>query len=95
MENLQKVPPNDQPLRLAVPTSNKFDVMKRFHNNIFGGHRGVKTTYEKIKERYYWVNMYKEIENIVRHARNALQINYTLKSTDLYAQLSAIMPPKK
>ena len=60
-KKLQKVPPNDQPLRLVVPTSNKFDVMQRFYNDIFGGHRGVKTTYEKIKERYYWVNVYKEI----------------------------------
>ena len=37
--------------------------MSKSHDDIFGAHRGVKTTYEKIKERYFLVNMYKEVEN--------------------------------
>jgi hypothetical protein len=36
------------------------------HNHEIGGHFGKDTTYEKIKTRYYWKGMYKDIEEYIK-----------------------------
>ena len=35
-----------------------------------GAHLGVETTYTKIKERYYWPNMYNDIRNYIETCDN-------------------------
>ena len=41
-------------------------VMFIMHNHETGGHFGKDTTYEKIRERYYWKGMYKDIEEYIK-----------------------------
>ena len=43
----------------------KTQVLKEFHNALWTGHRGVWATYTKIKERYWWKGLYKDIEEFV------------------------------
>jgi len=41
-------------------------IMFIMHNHETGGHFGKDTTYEKIKGRYYWKGMYKDIEEYIK-----------------------------
>ena len=41
-------------------------IMFIMHNHETGGHFGKDTTYEKIKGRYYWEGMYKDIEEYIK-----------------------------
>src|SRR5688572_13341101 len=41
-------------------------IMFIMHNHEIGGHFGKDTTYEKIKTRYYWKGMYKDIEEYIK-----------------------------
>src|SRR6185369_17824338 len=45
-------------------------VMYMLHNHPIGGHFGIDATYEKIKNRYYWKGMYKDIKNYIKHCDN-------------------------
>jgi len=40
------------PLRVVDDTKTKSQVLKKFHDSLWGGHKGVWTTYYMIKERY-------------------------------------------
>lgn len=39
--------------------------MKEFHESLWAGHRGVWATFTKIKERYWWKGMYKDVMQFV------------------------------
>ena len=39
--------------------------MKECHENLWAGHRGVWATFNKIKERYWWKGMYKDVQHFV------------------------------
>ncbi|GBC30564.2 putative integrase core domain protein [Rhizophagus irregularis DAOM 181602=DAOM 197198] len=57
--------------RLRVIKRFEFEgLMYMMHDNELSGHFGMNTTYEKIRERYYWKNMRKDIEKYVRMCRN-------------------------
>ena len=43
----------------------KTQVLKEFHDALWAGHRGVWATYTKIKERYWWKGLYKDVEEFV------------------------------
>ena len=52
--------PIDQPtLRLVVPKQLRSNVIAQFHDH--NGHMGVDKTFDNIKLRYYWINLYKDI----------------------------------
>ena len=53
--------------KLRVLKEDEIDtIMFIMHNHEMGGHFGKDATYEKIKERYYWKGMYKDIEEYVK-----------------------------
>lgn len=52
--------------RLIVPKENRIKIMEAYHDTPFGGHQGIDRTTDIIKERYYWKNMDKDIENYVQ-----------------------------
>src|SRR5215469_15952305 len=41
-------------------------IMYMMHDHPTSAHFGINATYEKIRERYYWKNMRKDIENYVK-----------------------------
>ena len=51
--------------KIVVPKDEQLDIIKKFHDDTLGGHLGVMKTHRKIALHYYWLNMYKDIENYV------------------------------
>ena len=43
----------------------KNQILKKFHDIFWAGHRGIWATYNKIKERYWWKGLYKDVEDFV------------------------------
>ncbi|KAG4076848.1 hypothetical protein HA402_006558 [Bradysia odoriphaga] len=41
-------------------------ILKQYHDSAFGGHFGMDKTYDRIKARYHWIGMKKEIERYVK-----------------------------
>lgn len=58
-------PPSNKTLLelVVVPSSLKHEIMHAFHDDILSGHLGFKRTYCRIRERFYWVNLYKDVNN--------------------------------
>lgn len=53
------------PLRVVEDLSTKIQVLKEFHDSNWTGHQGIWATYTKIKERYWWKSLYKDVEDFV------------------------------
>jgi hypothetical protein len=53
------------PLRVIGDTETKNQILKEFHNTSWAGHRGIWATYNRIKERYWWNGLYKDVEDFV------------------------------
>jgi transposase InsO family protein len=47
---------------LVIPKTMVAEILHAFHDDIFAGHLGLKRTYAKIKQRYFWHNMYADIK---------------------------------
>jgi Integrase zinc binding domain len=54
------------PLRVVDDGVSKQAILKEFHDSLWVGHRGVWATYTKIKERYWWKGLYKEVAHFVQ-----------------------------
>ena len=48
-------------------------IMYMFHDHETAGHFGINATYEKVKERYYWKNMKKDIEEYIKTCNQCQQ----------------------
>jgi hypothetical protein len=59
-----------RPLRyqkqLAVPTPLRQDIINSYHDAPGGSHFGFDKTYSSIRLKYYWPNMYRDIENHIK-----------------------------
>ena len=53
--------------RIVVPTTKKEKVLWRFHNDAYVGHLGIKKTLDRIKRRFIWQGMNKDIVNYVKN----------------------------
>lgn len=51
--------------RLVVPVSMRADVLHMCHTDVQGGHQGVTRTYQRAKQEYYWLGMFKDVEQYV------------------------------
>ncbi|GBC54380.2 uncharacterized protein LOC115178352 [Rhizophagus irregularis DAOM 181602=DAOM 197198] len=57
--------------KLRVIRKYEFEgLMYMMHDNELSGHFGMNATYEKMRERYYWKNMRKDIEEYIRTCWN-------------------------
>ena len=81
---VKKCKPYDSKYRLVVPSSMKAEILHTFHDSIFGGHRGVNTTFNKIHDRYYWRYLYKEVKNYCQTCQKCI---FTKPSPQLQAPL--------
>ena len=52
--------------QLAVPSQLREDVLLCYHDGPGGSHFGFDKTYSSIKAKYYWPNMYRDIENHIK-----------------------------
>ena len=52
--------------QLVLPPPLRYEVLIQAHDDLAGGHLGTFKTYEKLRDRFYWRGMYKDIEHWVR-----------------------------
>ena len=52
--------------QLVLPPPLRYEVLVNAHDDLAGRHLGVYKTYEKLRDRYYWRGMYKDVEHWVR-----------------------------
>ncbi|CAG2251384.1 unnamed protein product [Mytilus edulis] len=52
--------------QLAIPRTLRKEVLEAFHDNIVGCHQGEERTYEAVRQRYYWPNMYTDIKTYIK-----------------------------
>lgn len=50
----------------SPPIENRGQIIREFHESLIGGHRGVTKTYRKVRERFYWPSLRKEIQDFIR-----------------------------
>jgi len=48
--------------QLLVPHTLREEIMREFHSGALEGHLGVDKTVSKIKERFYWPEMFQEVD---------------------------------
>ena len=53
------------PLRVIGDMETKNQILKKFHDTFWAGHRGIWATYDKIKERYWWKGLYKDVKDFL------------------------------
>ena len=57
--------------QIEIPDVDKRrDIIIENHVSAIGGHKGITKTYYRIKQRYYWPQMKREIENFVNNCRD-------------------------
>ncbi len=49
-------------IALVVPTSLRETALRMCHNDMGGGHLGVKKTWPKLRDRFFWPNMYNDTD---------------------------------
>ena len=52
---------NDAEYLILVPEVLRREIFRQLHESITAGHLGRRKTYDKIKKRFYWCNMYKDV----------------------------------
>ena len=50
---------------LCVPQTRVKDILVAYHDSLMAGHVGRNKTYDTIRRKYYWKNMYKDIQKYV------------------------------
>ena len=67
-----------------IKDENKFRVIRRFelegimymmHDHELSAHFGIQATYEKVKEKYWWKNMKRDVEKYVKSCDNCQRRN--------------------
>ena len=53
------------PQRVVCGLEAKQKIIKEFHESWWAGHRGIWATFAKIKEKYWWKGLYKDVEEFV------------------------------
>ncbi|CAC5412412.1 unnamed protein product [Mytilus coruscus] len=54
---------NDPIIRLYIPSHIKQAVVEQYHDK--NGHMGIDKTFDSIRQKYFWLNMFKELYNYV------------------------------
>ena len=72
-------------IRLYIPSHLKQLVKEQYYNK--NGHMGIEKTYDSIKGKYYWPNMYKELYQhvnscVICQRRNLRKVKPPLQETD-------------
>ncbi|KAL3676054.1 hypothetical protein R1sor_026002 [Riccia sorocarpa] len=49
------------PQRIVCDRETQVMLMKEFHESLWAGHRGIWATFTKLKVRYWWKNIYKDV----------------------------------
>ena len=58
--------PSETTLQLVVPSASRFEVLKSLHDDLLEGHLGIEKTYTKIRTRYFWPGLFKDVQHWCR-----------------------------
>ena len=50
---------------VVVPATMQYEILKAAHASAFAGHKGARITLQRLKERFYWPGMEKDVEACV------------------------------
>jgi len=53
-------------LQLVIPKFLQQPLIEEIHSGYFGGHLGIDKTYDKIRSRYYWSGMYRDVVQFLK-----------------------------
>ena len=53
-------------LQLVIPKFLQKHLVEEIHAGYFGGHMGIDKTYDKLRTRYYWSGMYRDVVQFLR-----------------------------
>ena len=53
-------------LQLVIPNFLRKPVIEEIHSGYFGGHLGIDKTYDKLRSRYYWSGMYRDVVHFLK-----------------------------
>ena len=63
LDRNQKCSAHDAFSQLVVPQPMKYEILSSVHNHVAGAHFGVHKTFRKLKQRYWWPSMFKDVEH--------------------------------
>ena len=63
LDRNQKRSARDAFPQLVVPQPRKYEILSSIHNHVAGAHFGVHKTFQKLKQRYWWPSMFKDVEH--------------------------------
>ena len=61
-------------------------ILYNIHKDMTGAHLGVDSTYEKIKERYYWPKMFEDVRKYIESCDNCQRRGKTKRREELLPQ---------
>ena len=73
--------------QVVVPVKLRSQILSEYHDSLVGGgHQGFDRTYHAIKSKYYWNDMYADVDKYVRQCRECQQAkrNYQGKPAPLH-----------
>ncbi|UYV65911.1 hypothetical protein LAZ67_3005874 [Cordylochernes scorpioides] len=50
---------------LVIPKTKQLELLEQMHDHPTSGHMGIKRTYSRIKDKYFWPSMFKTVEKYV------------------------------
>ncbi|UYV67231.1 K02A2.6-like, partial [Cordylochernes scorpioides] len=62
----EKPNPEGRAWLLVIPEKKKREIMKEYHNHMSNGHLGVARTMYRIKNKYFWPSMLKDVSEFVK-----------------------------
>jgi transposase InsO family protein len=77
------------PRRVVVKKEDQMALMIEFHESAWAGHRGTWATFEKMKEKYWWPSMYKDVLHFVSTCETC-QVHSNIRHRD---ELRPTYPP--
>jgi hypothetical protein len=81
--NLYRKTKNNQHQQRVVKPNQIETILFNLHKDMTGAHLGVETTYTKVKERYYWPNMYNDIRSYIETCDNCQRRGPTTRKEEL------------
>ena len=63
IDRSQKRRTRDAFSQIVVLHSTKYEILSNVHNHVPGAHFGVHKTFQKLRERYWWSSMPKDVEH--------------------------------
>ena len=76
---------NDTKQRVITPKHVE-TILYNIHKDMTGAHLGVDSTYEKIKERYYWPKMFEDVRKYIESCDNCQRREKTKRREELLPQ---------